>query len=84
MDDAPRHYQTGENTMSNYHDFADSLRAIAPEMSDICDNLEREMMLEKALDSCKQYGVPIEHLKTLARESGAVAWAIRNSLKEKA
>ena len=66
--------------MSNYNDFADSLRAIAPGVADYCDNLEREMMLEQALDSCKQYGVPIEHLKTLARESGCISWLRINNI----
>lgn len=42
---------------------------------------EREQMTEAALDACLKAGVEVEHLRTLARETGAVSWALRNSLK---
>lgn len=42
---------------------------------------EREEILEGALDECLQKGVSREALKTLARETGAVRWALEKSLK---
>jgi hypothetical protein len=42
---------------------------------------EREQMTEAALDACLKAGVADEHLRTLARETGCVRWALQNSLK---
>ena len=42
---------------------------------------EREMMLEDALNACLEAGVDREHLKTLARECGALRWALSKSLR---
>lgn len=42
---------------------------------------ERELLTEKALDEAKDKGVSMESLKTLARETGAVRWALVNSIK---
>ena len=42
---------------------------------------ERELMTEAALDACLKAGVADEHLRTLARETGCVRWALKNSLK---
>jgi hypothetical protein len=81
------------------NDFADHLRYISPELGELYDwaseedtkydewrqrqDDEREMILEDALTACLNAGVDREHLKTLARETGAQSWALRNSLKEK-
>lgn len=42
---------------------------------------EREQMTEAALDACLKAGVEVEHLRTLARETGALRWSLKNSLK---
>ena len=42
---------------------------------------EREQMTEAALDACRKAGVADEHLRTLARETGALRWALEHSLK---
>ena len=42
---------------------------------------EREQMTEAALDACLKAGVEVEHLRTLARECGALRWSLKNSLK---
>jgi hypothetical protein len=41
---------------------------------------EREQMTWEALDACLKAGVSVEHLKTLARETGCARW-IQNLLK---
>jgi hypothetical protein len=38
---------------------------------------EREELTEKALDECAAKGVSVESLKTLARETGATRWALK-------
>lgn len=43
---------------------------------------EREQMTEAALDACLKAGVGVEHLRTLARETGCVSWALKNSLRK--
>lgn len=43
---------------------------------------EREMLIEQALDEALAKGVCLESLRTLARETGATAWAFRNSLRK--
>ena len=42
---------------------------------------EREQITEAALDACLKAGVDVEHLRTLARETGATRWALEHSLK---
>ena len=42
---------------------------------------EREMRLEEALTAALEAGVDREHLKVLAFETGAVSWALKQSLK---
>jgi hypothetical protein len=68
------------------NDFTEHLRYISPELGELCDWAadEREMILEDALNACLNAGVDREHLKTLARETGATHWALKHSLKEKA
>jgi hypothetical protein len=81
------------------NDFTDHLRYISPELGELYDwaseedrkydewrqrqDEEREMILEDALNACRDAGVDVEHLKTLARETGATSWALKHSLKEK-
>jgi hypothetical protein len=43
---------------------------------------EREEMTEKALNECLQAGVSTESLRWLAKETGAVRWALQNSLRK--
>lgn len=43
--------------------------------------LDRERMSEEALDECLLKGVSREALKVLARETGCVSWALKNSLR---
>ena len=47
------------------------------------DMLNREREAESALDEALKAGVSREALKVLARETGCVAWAMRQSLKER-
>ena len=42
---------------------------------------EREQRLHDALEACRTAGVPDEHLKTLAFETGATRWALEVSIK---
>ena len=42
---------------------------------------QREEELCDALDACVRAGVAKMHLRTLARETGACTWAMKNSLK---
>ena len=42
---------------------------------------EREERLENALTAALEAGVAREHLKVLAFETGAVSWALKQSLK---
>lgn len=42
---------------------------------------EREMILEAALTEALDKGVSVESLRVLARECGAVSWALKNSLR---
>lgn len=43
---------------------------------------EREAEIEAALDECLEKGVSRVSLKALAREAGAVHWALKNSLRK--
>ena len=43
---------------------------------------EREEMTEKALDECLAAGVSVESLRWLAKETGAVTCALKNSLRK--
>jgi hypothetical protein len=42
---------------------------------------ERELLTAKALTEAKEKGVSVESLKWLARETGALRWALEQSLK---
>ena len=82
----------------NVNDFADALRQVSPEMGELWDKAdradelydddrqrqddEREEMLEAALTECLKAGVSVESLRTLARETGATHWALKNSLRK--
>jgi hypothetical protein len=45
---------------------------------------EREQLLEQALDEAAAKGVCHENLKILARETGAIHWALNESIKRTA
>ena len=74
--------------------FKDAVSLLSPTMGDLYDAAddayddwrqrrddEREMRLEEALTAALEAGVDREHLKVLAFETGAVSWAMKQSLK---
>jgi hypothetical protein len=77
--------------------FDEALAAISPDVAALYDSAEqedrkhddwrqqqddeRELRLNEALDAAKEAGVETEHLRTLAFETGATHWALKNSLK---
>lgn len=68
--------------VANLYDRADEIDecAAAKDWRQMQDD-ERERRLEEALDAAKEAGVETEHLRTLAFETGATHWALKNSLK---
>lgn len=66
-------------------DFATpELEELANEEDEAYENqaqLEREHECYEALEACVAAGVPKEHLKVLARETGMTTWALQQSLK---
>ena len=75
--------------------FKDAVSLLSPTVGDMYDAAEdiaydeyrqrrddeREMRLEEALTAALEAGVDREHLKVLAFETGAVSWALKQSLK---
>ena len=77
--------------------FKDAVSLLSPSLGDMYDAAEdedrryeewrqrrddeREMRLEEALTAALEAGVDREHLKVLAFETGAVSWALKQSLK---
>ena len=75
--------------------FKDAVSLLSPTVGDMYDAAEdiaydeyrqrrddeREMRLEEALTAALEAGVDREHLKVLAFETGACAWALKQSLK---
>jgi hypothetical protein len=68
-----------QKEMDSLFDQADEMDLARWHQADL--EAERLEILEQALDECAARGVSRENLKTLARETGATSWALKQSLK---